>query len=88
MGMGLSMLMSGGDWFGELMLLGMFAVDLELEVGSSMQMFDGSVRIVEKQTVAGVEGYRTRVHGKRMAGNRVIGSPRSGYWLPMLAGHS
>ncbi|HHT91740.1 MAG: hypothetical protein QM451_02330 [Bacillota bacterium] len=74
MGMGLSMLMSGGDWFGELMLLGMFAVDLELEVGSSMQMFDGSrIRIVEKQTVAGVEGYfcTKSVREEDEAGNRV-----------------
>lgn len=54
----LSFLLGGGDWFGELLLLGLFATDLELEVGNSMQTFDGSrLRVVEKQTVAGVEGY-------------------------------
>lgn len=42
----------------EFMLLSWFGGDLELEVGSSIQMFDGSrMRIVEKRTMAGVEGY-------------------------------
>ncbi|MGB3993986.1 MAG: hypothetical protein WBM10_06080 [Limnochordia bacterium] len=57
---GLAML-SGGPWFGELMFLGMWAADLELEVGNNMQLFDGSrVRVVDEQTVAGVRGYLVR----------------------------
>jgi hypothetical protein len=58
MGFGLAALMGGGEWFGEFMMLGFFATDLEFEVGSSMQTFDGArLRVIEKQTVAGVEGY-------------------------------
>jgi hypothetical protein len=72
--MGLSALMSGGDWFGELWLLGMWAADLELEVGNNMQMFDGSrVRVVEETSVAGVRGYLLRkfVRETDESGNRV-----------------
>ncbi|NMB02462.1 MAG: hypothetical protein GX971_13255 [Firmicutes bacterium] len=60
---GLSMLFGAGDWFGELMMLGFFASDLELEVGNSMQTFDGSrIKVVEKMTVAGVDGYFATKH--------------------------
>lgn len=53
-----SFAMGGGEAFGELMFLGFFTQDLELEVGNNMQLFDGSrIKVVEKQTVAGVEGY-------------------------------
>ncbi|HHT69171.1 MAG TPA: hypothetical protein GXZ85_07950 [Firmicutes bacterium] len=58
MGMGLGWAMGAAEWVGEFMILGLFGTELELEVGSSMQTFDGSrIRVVEKQTVAGVEGY-------------------------------
>ena len=57
---GLSLLMSG-DWFAEMMFVGLWAADLDLEVGNTMQTFDGSrVRVVEEQTVAGVKGYLVR----------------------------
>lgn len=74
MGMGMAWATGGGEWIGEFMMLGFFAIDLELEVGSSMQVFDGSrIRVVEKQTVAGVEGYfcTKSVRGEDAAGNRV-----------------
>ncbi|MCK9525395.1 MAG: hypothetical protein M0R49_05660 [Limnochordia bacterium] len=58
MGLGMGWATGGGEWIGEFMMLGFFASDLELEVGSSMQTFDGArIRVVEKQTVAGVDGY-------------------------------
>ncbi|NLL42272.1 MAG: hypothetical protein GX251_02895 [Firmicutes bacterium] len=74
MGFNMSWIMGGGEWLGEFMLLGFFASDLELEVGNSMQVFDGSrVRVVEKQTVAGVEGYlcRKTVREEDEEGNRI-----------------
>jgi hypothetical protein len=74
MGLGLAWASGGGEWIGEFMMLGWFASDLELEVGSSMQVFDGSrIRVIEKQKVAGVEGYlcRKTVRGEDDAGNRV-----------------
>lgn len=53
-----SFMMSGGDWIGEIVMLNFYAEDMELEVGSIIQLYDGSrIRITEKQTVAGVEGY-------------------------------
>ncbi len=64
----------GGEWIGEFMMLGWFAADLELEVGSSMQTFDGSrIRVLEKRTVAGVEGYlcTKSLRSEDEAGNRV-----------------
>lgn len=67
-------LMGGGDWFGEFIMLGLFASDLELEVGNSMQTFDGSrIRVVEKQTVAGIEGYFWTKHRRDTddGGNRI-----------------
>ncbi len=60
---GLSGLMAlmGGNWFSEFMVLGMFASDLEFEVGNTMQLSDGSrVRVVEEQKVAGVDGFLAR----------------------------
>ena len=74
MGFNMSWIMGGGEWLGQFMLLGFFASDLELEVGNSMQVFDGSrVRVVEKQTVAGVEGYlcRKTVREEDEEGNRI-----------------
>ena len=74
MGLGMAWATGGGEWIGEFMMLGFFAADLELEVGSSMQVFDGSrIRVVEKQTVAGVEGYfcTKTVRGEDGSGNRV-----------------
>lgn len=57
-GLGLNWLTDGGEWVTEIMMMGLFAYDLELEVGTTVQTFDGSrFRIVEKQTVAGVDGY-------------------------------
>lgn len=70
---GLAMILSG-DWFGEIFLLGMWASNLELEVGNNMQTFDGSrLRVVEEQTVAGVKGYLIRkfVRETDDDGNRV-----------------
>ena len=55
---GLPMFLGGGEWLGEWMFLAMFASELELEVGNTMQLFDGSrVRVVDEETVAGVRGY-------------------------------
>ena len=74
MGFGMNWIMGGGNWIGEFMMLGFFASDLELEVGNTMQMFDGSrIRVVEKQTVAGVEGYlcRKSVREEDEDGNRI-----------------
>ena len=74
MGIGMGWATGGGEWMGEFMILGLFGADLELEVGSSMQLFDGSkIRVVEKQTVAGVEGYlcTKSVRSEDEAGNRV-----------------
>lgn len=74
MGLGMAWATGGGEWIGEFMMLGFFAADLELEVGSSMQVFDGSrIKVVEKQTVAGVEGYfcTKSVRNEDDAGNRV-----------------
>ncbi|HBG00873.1 MAG TPA: hypothetical protein DDW87_04785 [Firmicutes bacterium] len=73
MGMGMS-LPTGGEWLGELMSLTLFAVEMELEEGSNIQMFDGSrFRVVEKRTVAGVEGYYCTKSTREQdeAGNRV-----------------
>ncbi len=70
---GLSLLMSG-DWFAEMMFVGLWAADLDLEVGNTMQTFDGSrVRVVEEQTVAGVKGYLVRksIRETDDEGNRV-----------------
>jgi len=70
---GLSLLMSG-DWFAEMMFVGLWAADLDLEVGNTMQTFDGSrVRVVEEQTVAGVKGYLVRksIRETDDGGNRV-----------------
>ena len=74
MGLGMGWATGGGEWIGEFMMLGFFAYDLELEVGSSMQTFDGArIRVVEKQTVAGVEGYFCTKSRREedSAGNRV-----------------
>ncbi|NMB19440.1 MAG: hypothetical protein GX979_01100 [Firmicutes bacterium] len=74
MGLGINWLTSGGGWVGEFMMMGFFAYDLELEVGSSMQTFDGSrFRVIEKQTVAGVDGYFCTKSRREedSAGNRV-----------------
>lgn len=74
MGLGMAWATAGGEWLGEFMMLGFFAADLEFEVGSTMQVFDGSrIRVVEKQTVAGVEGYfcTKSIRGEDEAGNRV-----------------
>ncbi len=74
MGLGMAWATGGGEWIGEFMMLGFFAADLELEVGSIMQVFDGSrIKVMEKQTVAGVEGYfcTKSVRGEDGAGNRV-----------------
>ncbi len=70
---GLSLLMSG-DWFADMMFVGLWAADLDLEVGNTMQTFDGSrVRVVEEQTVAGVKGYLVRksIRETDDEGNRV-----------------
>lgn len=70
---GLSLLMSG-DWFAEMMFVDLWAADLDLEVGNTMQTFDGSrVRVVEEQTVAGVKGYLVRksIRETDDEGNRV-----------------
>ncbi|MDI9441465.1 MAG: hypothetical protein GX101_06315 [Firmicutes bacterium] len=54
----ISLLTGGGLSFTEFLMLGTFAADLELEVGNSMQTFDGArIRVIEKRNVAGVEGY-------------------------------
>lgn len=59
--MNLSMLMGGGGWLSDFWMLSMWAADLELEVGNTMQLFDGSrVRVVEETSVAGVKGYLVR----------------------------
>ena len=58
---GLPMFLGGGEWLAEWMFLSMFAMDLELEVGNTMQLFDGSrVRVLDEETVAGVRGYIVR----------------------------
>ena len=70
---GLSLLMSG-DWFADMMFVGLWAADLDLEVGNTMQTFGGSrVRVVEEQTVAGVKGYLVRksIRETDDEGNRV-----------------
>ena len=58
----------------EYMLLGLSASDLELEVGNTIQLFDGSrVRVVEEETVAGIQGYllRKSISDTDEAGNKV-----------------
>lgn len=67
-------LAGGGGWMSEFMLLSWFGGELELELGTTTQMFDGSrMRVVEKRTVAGVEGYylTKSIREEGEAGNRV-----------------
>lgn len=70
----LPMFSGSGGFLAEYMMLTMFASELELELGNSMQLFDGSrVRILDEEAVAGVRGYvvRKSVRETDEAGNRV-----------------
>lgn len=56
----LASILSGGSLFSE-MMMGLFASELEFEVGNTMQTWDGSrLRVVEETSVAGVDGYLVR----------------------------
>ncbi|MGI6149595.1 MAG: hypothetical protein ACOYEU_09605 [Limnochordia bacterium] len=70
----LSSAFSSSMWISESMMLGMFAQDLELEVGNTMQLFDGSrIRVLDEVTVAGIKGYLVRRFRRETdeEGNRV-----------------
>jgi len=57
----LASILSGGSLFSEMMMMGLFASELEFEVGNTMQTWDGSrLRVVEETSVAGVDGYLVR----------------------------
>ena len=59
---------------GEYTWLSMAASDFELEVGNTMQLFDGSrITVVGEQTVAGLQGYLIRkyIRDADENGNRI-----------------